>query len=409
MKLIQYLNDLLWGPFGSVIILSGGIYLLARLKFFYILHPAKTAKTVSQSGGLTAMLSALGGSIGVGNIVGVGVALSLGGAGAVFWMWVCALITAVLKYSEIYLSVKYKKRENGGPMYYLQLCNIPFLSEIFCLLCIASSFGIGCSVQSNAASLAASELSVSSGFVGFVLALFCLITFLGGGNGLQKVCKILVPVMSILYICGCIAIIILNIGLVPNMLFGIFKSAFNFKSAFGGIGASLFMRGLKQGMSKGIFSAESGMGSSAIMYSFGKTTKAEKQGVWGIFEVFIDTVVMCSISAFAILVSDKENIFTAFTSSFGKIGGYFTFLSVLCFAYTSICCWNFYGASCVRFLLKRKWALFLYNALFVLCIYVGAVANTEGVWFVSDLCNAFMLFLNFFGILKLSDRIRSPL
>lgn len=409
MKLIQYLNDLLWGPFGSVIILSGGIYLLAKLKFFYILHPSKTAKSISQSGGLTAMLSALGGSIGVGNIVGVGVALSLGGAGAVFWMWVCALITAVLKYAEIFLSVKYKKGEGGGPMYYLKLCNVPLLSEIFCVLCIASSFGIGCSVQSNAVALAAQELSISDKSVGIILAFFCFITFIGGGKRLQNVCKVLVPVMGILYVCGCVAIVILNIGHIPDMISDIFKSAFTFKSTLGGVGASLFISGLKQGMSKGIFSAESGMGSSAIMYSLGNTDKAENQGVWGIFEVFIDTIVMCTLTAFVILLSGKENVFTAFGYSFGRLGGYFTLISLFCFAYASICCWNFYGISCMRFLSKRKWALFLYNALFLLSIYVGAVAETYGIWLVSDLCNAFMLFLNFFGILKLSDRIRSPL
>lgn len=410
MRFLEYVNNLLWGPLGSLFILGGGIYLLIKLKFFYILHPVKTLKSASVGGGgVSAMLSALGGSIGVGNIVGVGVALSLGGAGAVFWMWVCALITAVLKYAEIYLAVKHKGRANGGPMYYLRLLKIPFLPEIFCALCIISSFGIGCTVQSNAVALAATPLGISDVSVGLVLAFFCFVTFIGGGKRLQKVCEFLVPVMSILYIGCCIVIIALKVKHFPSMLTNIIKSAFNFKSALGGVGASLFLRGLKEGMSKGIFSAESGMGSSSIMYSFNCNEKPEKQGVWGVMEVFIDTIVMCSLSAFVLLLSDKENIFSAFGSFFGKLGGYFTFLSLFCFAYTSICCWNFYGASCIAALSKRKWALLIYNALFSLCIYIGAVASTGGVWLISDLCNALMLFVNFYGIIALSRRIRSPL
>lgn len=410
MQFSEYVNSLLWGPLGSVIILGGGIYLLIKLDFFYIVHPLKTFKTaLSGGGGVSAMLAALGGSIGVGNIVGVGVAVSAGGAGAVFWMWVCALLTAVLKYAEIWLSVKFKDGTCGGPMYYLRLCKIPFLPEIFSVLCVISSFGIGCAVQSNAVALSAKHLGISDISVGLVLAFFCFITFIGGGKRLKKICNFLVPVMSVLYIAASVVIIALNFKGIPNMFSDIFKSAFNFKSALGGIGASIFMRGLKEGMSKGIFSAESGMGSSSIMYSFECREKPEKQGVWGVTEVFIDTIVMCSISAFVLLLTGKENIFSAFGSYFGSYGGYFTLVSLFCFAYTSICCWNFYGISCIKTLSKRKWALFIYNALFSLCIYAGAAANTDGVWLISDICNALMLFVNFYGIIALSRRIRSPL
>ncbi len=407
LQFLEYINSLLWGPFGAFVILGGAVYMLMKLKIFYIIHPIKTFK--SASGGATAMLSALGGSIGVGNIVGVGVALSLGGAGAVFWMWVCAIITAVLKYAEIYLSVKYAKHGVGGPMYYLRLCKISYLPEIFCALCIISSFGIGCTVQSNAVALSAKHLGISDASVGIVLAFLCLITFSGGGKRLQKVCNLLVPLMSILYIGFCVLIIALKIKQFPHMISDIIKSAFDFKSALGGIGASLFVRGLKEGMSKGIFSAESGMGSSAIMYSFNCPKKPENQGVWGILEVFIDTVVMCSLTAFALLLTNSDNVFSAFSLYFGKFGGLFTFISLFCFAYTSICCWNFYASSCIGVLAKRKWALFVYNALFSISIYIGAISSTSGVWLLSDLCNAIMLFVNFYGMLKLSSRIKSPL
>ncbi len=408
MKLLEYFNAIAWGPFGCGLLLLGGVYLLIKLKGFYLLHPIKTVKALS-SGGMLAMLSALGGSIGVGNIVGVGVALSLGGAGAVFWMWVCALITAVLKYAEIYLSVKYKESGKGGPMFYLGLCKATHLPEAFALLCVLSSFGIGCLVQSNAVSMCGAELSVSSKTLGAALAAVCLITFLGGGKGLQRICGVLVPIMSIVYIAACAVIIGTNVKLIPNTLSQILNSAFSIKSAVGGVGASLLVRGLREGMSKGIFSAESGMGSSAITYAFGDASDPAKQGVWGIVEVFIDTVVMCTLSAFVLLLSNKETVFSAFAESFGKAGGYFTLLSLFCFAYTSICCWNFYSTSCIRFLTKRNGALYIYNALFVICIYLGAVMDTHGVWLISDACNALMLYLNFYGIIRLSDKIRSPL
>ena len=409
MRFFEYVSALLWGPLGSSVILCGALYLLFKLKAFYILHPIKTLKAASRGGGISAMLTALGGSIGVGNIVGVGVALSAGGAGAVFWMWVCALITAVLKYAEIYLAVRHRLKSGGGPMRYLRALGTPYLAQIFCVLCIVSSFGIGCSVQSNAVGMSASHLGFSKASVGLLLTFFCFITFMGGGKRLQKVCNILVPIMSVLYILGCTVIISLNITRLSEVMKCIVTSAFSFKSAFGGIGASLFMRGLREGMSKGIFSAESGMGSSSIAYALSESDSPEKQGVWGVLEVFLDTVVMCSLSALVLLLSDTESVFSAFGAYFGDIGVYFTLIALFCFAYTSICCWSFYGTSCMRSMTNRKWAPYIYNALFSICIFVGAVSDTGSVWAISDLCNALMLFVNFFGMLKLSSHLRSPI
>lgn len=408
MEFIKTLNNILWGPASAFVILSGALFLLFKLKFFYLLHPLKCLG-IFKKGGFLSMVSALGGSIGVGNIVGVGVALSLGGAGAVFWMWICALFTAVLKYCEIYLAVKYKNANNGGAMYYLKLCKIPFLPQLFCILCIISSFGIGCAVQSNALAKASETTNLSPSLSGIVLSILCAATFYGGGKLLQKVSKYLVPIMSLLYIAGALFVVVLKADYLSEVFSDIFRDAFSFKSASGGIGASLFVSGIKEGMSKGIFSAESGMGSSALMYSFDNNETPENQGLWGIIEVFADTIVMCTLSALVILLTKENDVFSAYASVFGDKSNIFVLISMFCFAYTSICCWNFYANTCISFLTKRKTASFIFNAVFAVTIYIGATSELYTVWALSDLSNALMLFLNFFGLVYLNSHVKSPL
>lgn len=406
---MNLIENILWGPIGCIVIIAVAIGLLIKTDFFYIRHPIKTLMK-NKSGNAVNMLSALGGSIGVGNIAGVALAVKLGGAGVVFWMWIFAFITMILKYAEIVIAVKYKHSGFGGAMFYLQNCKAgKLLSPLFCLFCIVSSFGIGCAVQSNACASAAGSAGISPLSCGIALAVFSSISVFGGGKRLQSISKYLVPAMSIIYIVASLTVIISNYANMPSVFAGIFKEAFSFKS----IGGGLCFAAVKEGMSKGIFSSESGMGSSAIMYAYENDASPEDQGIYGIVEVFIDTVIMCTLTAFVILSTGVDTsgdiVYSAFASVFGTKSSYFIAFSLFCFSYTSICAWNFYGKCSLSFLTKSKAAMFIYNAAFIAVIIIGALSNLEPVWQFADICNALMLFVNIYAIVSLKKDISDPL
>ncbi len=415
MNILHFINGILWGPASSFLILIISVSMCVYCRGFYILHPLKTVSKLKKSkGALTDMLTALGGSIGVGNITGVALAVKAGGAGAVFWMWICALFTMMLKFSEIVISVKTADSSGGGAMKYLKLCRFgKILSPAFCLCCIAASFGIGCTAQSNSAASAATGINIHPAIIGALLAALCALTVFGGKSNLKSVLSRLVPVMSIFYIVGALIVISANFARLPSVFREIIKGAFNIKSVSGGIAGSAFISAIRQGMSKGIFSSEAGMGSSSLIYSSDGAKDAVVQGVSGIVEVFVDTVVMCTLTALAVLSSGVELSCSAspaadaFASVFGDKSRYFLLISLFLFAYTSICCWNFYGKCCAKYLFKTKAAAYLYDAVFVIFIFIGSIVRLEAVWELSDIFNAFMLYINIFALISLFPLVKS--
>ena len=412
MDILNSINKILWGPFSLGVILVCALFICFKCGFFHLCHPIKTFKALRSDSGnndsLKNMLTALGGSIGVGNITGVSVAIAHGGPGAVFWMWICAIIGMMLKYAEIFLGVYFKENGVGGAMYYLRKCKLGKLAAvIFSVSCIASSFGIGCAVQSNAVAESGKKLGVSPLLIGLMLGIICLFAVFGSAKRLIRISAAVVPIMSITYTIGALIIAILNIKSIPSVFSSIFLNAFGYDSLTGGITGTAVAAAVRHGISKGVFSSECGMGSSAMSYCVENNNDAHKQGVWGMLEVAIDTLVMCTLSAVAIL--SYQNITTvtgAFESAYGKSAVYFIGISLFFFAFTSICSWNFYGKTALSYLTKSKTALLLYNAVFVMIIVFGAIWNIEMLWEISDIFNFLMLSVNIYGLVYFSNLIK---
>lgn len=435
------LNSFAWGPLMLLLLVGTGIYLTIKVNWLQVTHFGRILKNTvgtlfkkqdSKDHGANispfqAVTTALAGTVGTGNISGVTGAIFTGGAGAVFWMWVAAFFGMITKYAEILLAMKYRiKDENGvyhgGPMYYIENGigkNWKWLAVIFCLLGGFASFGIGNIAQSSEISGALTDLFKLPPLAsGILIAVVVALVTLGGIKRIGKVTSLLVPFMSIFYIVAGIILILMRITHIPAVFGQIFAGAFSFKSVGGGLFGYTIMMAMKQGFARGVFSNEAGLGSAPIAHAASSTEEPCEQAIWGVFEVFIDTIVICSITAFAVLLSgilDAEGGLSAYASKGaaaaaafntilpGTLGGKIIELSLLFFALSTILSWAYYGENCWGYLTKNnKTFILIYKIIFALVCIVGAMGSGTLMWDIADTLNGLMAIPNLIALLMLS-------
>ncbi len=449
MGLIKSINDavssVVWGFPMLMLIIGTGIYFSCRLGFFqltrfgYVLKStifsvfknkgtikSKDKKAISQ---FQAMSTALAATIGTGNIAGVATALSVGGPGAVFWMWVSAFFGMMTSFSENVLGVYFRKKNKdgewaGGAMYYISegfrgrklagKLGKP-LSVLFAVFCIFASFGIGNMSQVNAIAVSLeNSFGIKPAFVGIAMALIIGFILLGGVKRIGSVAEKIVPFMAIIYILLTLSVVVINIDKIPAVFSSVFKGAFGISAVGGGIGGVLVKNAVTMGFKRGVFSNEAGLGSGVIVNSVSDVDEPVQQGMWGIFEVFFDTIVVCTLTAFTVLstgvleTSTAEGsalVSEAFAGVFGSMAGMILSVSITLFAFTTILGWSFYGTKCTEYLFGKK-STVVYKLIFAFFIVVGAVMNLSLVWEISDTLNALMAIPNLVGILVLSGSVK---
>lgn len=446
------INNVVWGIPMLILIIGTGIYLTAGMKFFQITrirhwmnetflaifkkkhvtaHTGKDEQSISQ---FQALSTALAATIGVGNIAGVAGAIITGGAGAVFWMWLSALFGMMTNYSENVLGIYYRRKNakdewSGGAMYYLQdglkgkkmigALAKP-LAVLFSLFCVFASFGIGNMTQVHEiASSLQDTFSIPPLATGIIIAVIAALVILGGIKAIGNVAEKIVPFMACVYILGTIIVLILNITSVPAVLSAIFTNAFGLRPIAGATVGVMIKQAMTMGFKRGVFSNEAGLGSSVMVHSASNVKEPVIQGMWGIFEVFFDTIIVCTLTAFTILSSGLINLDTgepitsstgaslvseALTQGFGSLAGGFVAIAISLFAFTTVLGWSFYGTKSCEYLFGTK-ATIVYKIIFVACIVFGATMSFDLAWAIADTLNALMAIPNLIGVLCLSGTV----
>ena len=454
------INNFAWEKLGLVLLIGAGIILTICTKFFQVSHikewwmrtiggmfsrKSKVRKnkehgSVSQ---FQALCTALAATIGTGNIAGVASAICIGGPGAVFWMWIAAFFGMMTNFSENILGIYYRRKNkegewSGGPMYYLRdglggykHCKWVgrVLAALFSVFAVLASFGIGNMGQINKivinldnAFLSNVDLGYAFGdvkwtsiIIGGVLMVLGGLIILGGLKRIASFAEKVVPFMAVAYIIGCLVVICVHITAVGEMFAAIFKFAFTVPAVIGG-GAGIAIKTMVQGFKRGVFSNEAGLGSSVMVHSASNVREPVKQGMWGIFEVFADTFVVCTMTALVVLSSGKIDLNTgavniaeggdatlvadAFSNVFGPGGGIFVSIAILLFAFTTVVGWSHYGSKAFEYLFGVRAAKF-YKVFFVLMIISGAMMTSSLAWDISDTFNALMMIPNLIGVLSM--------
>ena len=430
MILLKTLSDIGVGVMLPAFILFSGIYLTNYLGGFYLLHPIRTLglmlsrKGAGKSSPFRALSVSLAGTLGVGNIVGVAVAIVLGGAGAIFWMWISAFFSMILKYSEIVLAMRYKhqeKNENtGGPMFYMRdgmggRLGKTF-SVIFSFLGLFSAFSMGNMVQMNAASGAmASAFSVPTWRFGGISAVCCAFLLFGGFHGISRVTSFLIPVISAVYLLMSVRVVLLEWERIPSILLMIVEDAFSLSSASGGIAGFFLTGAIRQGVAKGSFSHEAGCGTAPMAHAGADTKIPAKQGVLGLFEVFFDTILLCTLTGFLILLASDGELVTdngmhlviySFARYYGKYAAYFISISIVLFAFATVICWGYYGKVCLAYLTCSEKVGKCYDLAYSATVVLAAVMSESAVWELSDLTVALMTAINLTAVLWLKKEVK---
>ncbi len=375
-----------------------------------------------------AVTTALAGTIGTGSIAGVATALVSGGPGAIFWMWISALLGMVTKYAEIVLSLKFREKKEdgawaGGPMYYISKgLKSPWLAIVFAVFAMIACIGTGNATQSNAISgVMKSSLNVAPWITGAVLTVLVALVILGGVKRIASVNEKIVPSMAIFFILICLVALGINIVNVPRAFALIFTEAFNFKSVVGGVAGYGIFSAMRFGVGRGVFTNEAGLGSAPIAHAASSTKDPVKQGLWGMFEVFVTTIIICSMTALVVLTSDTYfDIYSvvnknpalngaslssaAFNEAIPYVGQYGVAIATIFFSLSTILGWAYYGEICVGYVFSkhRKIAVIIYKIVYVAFVFVGAVADIGVVWLVADCFNALMALPNLIALVVLS-------
>lgn len=457
------INDFVWVKIGLILLIGAGILMTVCTRFFQVSHlkhwwvetigsvfkrnsdsTKKTDKTsITQ---FQALCTALAATIGTGNIAGVAAAIVIGGPGAVFWMWLAAFFGMMTNYSENVLGIYYRRRNlsgewSGGAMYYLKDglgskkgCKHvgAVLAVLFSIFAILASFGIGNMGQVNKITLniesaflknvdlgTLAGIPVTSIIIGVALMIIAALIIIGGLQRIAAVAEKLVPFMAILYVVGCLVIFFIHIDMVGAVFASIFKFAFGVKAVAGGAAGVAISQVITQGCKRGVFSNEAGLGSSVMVHSSSNVKEPVKQGMWGIFEVFFDTFIVCTMTAVVVLtsgyvdletgvvaegVNDATLVSQAFGNIFGAVGEMFVAVAMLLFAFTTVLGWSQYGTKAVEYLLGEK-AVKVYKVIFVLMIISGAVMTSSIAWDISDTFNGLMMIPNLIGVAALSPLV----
>lgn len=435
-------NDFIWGVPAMICIIGVGLVLSFRTKFIQIRKfPYAMKVTIGRmfkkkeavDGAMTpfqAVCTALAATVGTGNIAGVAGAIAIGGPGAVFWMWISAILGMCTKFSEVTLAVHFREKNEkgelvGGPMYYIKnglKKHWHWLAYLFSIFGVLTVFGTGNATQVNtittAIDSALENYGIMSGdsaktvnlIIGIILAVLLAMILLGGIKRIGQVTEKLVPFMALLYIVFAIGVIALNIQNIPSVFSLIIEGAFNPASVTGGAVGSFFMS-IKKGVSRGIFSNEAGLGTGSIAHACADTRKPVKQGFFGIFEVFVDTIVICTLTALVILCSEvpinfgsaagAELTISGFTSTYGSWVSIFTAVAMCCFAFSTIVGWGLYGARCIEFLFGSK-VNKPFMLVYSLVAIVGATMDLGLLWSIAETFNGLMAIPNLIAVFLLS-------
>ena len=453
--IVAYLKDIAWGPWMLILLLGTGVYLSARVGFIQFTRFGHAMKNTigklfqKQTAGegevapFQALSTALAATVGTGNIAGVTGAIAVGGPGAVFWMWLSALFGMVTKYAEVVLAVRYRERNAkgdwvGGPMYYIKNGlgeKWNWLAVLFSLLGALAAFGIGNMTQVNTIAgsinncidafggdtLAVSfeafgqVIPVSSIVIGGLVSFVVALVLFGGVKRIGSVTEKMVPVMAAIYIICALCVVFSNIGSVGKVFAMIFQGAFNAEAALGGAFGITLMTTIQKGVGRGVFSNEAGLGSAPIAHAATSETDPVKQGMYGIFEVFMDTIVICTLTALTVLCgvesgvgitwgqsAGTELIAAAFATVFGqKAGALIVAVGIGLFALSTILSWSLYGTRCFEFLTGGKF-VGVFQIVFVFVVVIGATLKLDLVWDIAETLNGFMAIPNLVALLGLS-------
>ena len=446
LEIITNINDLLngfiWGVPAMTCIIGVGLYLAIRTgflqirKFGYALKNTvgrMFQKTEAADGSITpfqAVCTALAATVGTGNIAGVAGAIAIGGPGAVFWMWVSALLGMGTKFAEVTLAVHYRERNDkgdwvGGPMYYIKNGlggKWMWLAYLYAFFGVCAVFGTGNATQVNTITAAVNTALINYGLltpdstagsnliIGIFICIIVALILIGGVKRIGKVTEKLVPVMALLYVVLGVGLSALKAPQVPTVFASIFRGAFQPAAVTGGVVGSFFVS-MQKGVSRGIFSNEAGLGTGSIAHACADTQEPVKQGLFGIFEVFMDTIVICTMTALVVLLSGvtvpygqaagAELTISGFTAVYGNWVSIFTAIAMCCFAFSTIVGWGLYGARCAEFLFGSR-ILLPFNIAYALVSIVGATVNLGLIWGISDTFNGFMTVPNLIAVFLLT-------
>ena len=435
LNIITWLNEnIFWGAPMLALFIGTGVFFSIKLRFFQFnivkifretllsKHEDGEAAQKGQSlSPLQTLTSSLALTIGTGNIIALGTAIALGGAGAVFWMWLSAFLGMATTYAENFLGMRYRKRNadggySGGAFYYIEKALGNFPAKAFALCCVFASIGIGNMTQVNSMSASMQHSFGTPLWLTGAVALVPIgLLVFGGAKTFGRVTEKTIPVISILYILGCLAVIMLFIGDVPATLVRICTEAFGFRAIGGGVAGVGISKAMSWGFRRGIFSNEAGLGSSVTMNSMSSSTDPHKQSLWATLTVFFDTIVICTLTALPILLTGADKAFAnsgemgdmgvnlaslAFADAFGVYAGMFVTVSVVFFAIATVAGWSLFGSICVRYLFGNR-AVKPFLIAFVVFAFVGAVMRLDLVWGLADLMNALMAVPNLLAIVLL--------
>ena len=444
-KINSAVNSFVWGVPAMVCIIGVGLLLSIRTGFIQFRKFGYTFKVTlgrmfhkkeASDGSITpfqAVCTALAATVGTGNIAGVAGAIAIGGPGAVFWMWISALLGMCTKFSEVTLAVHFREKNKqgdwtGGPMYYIKNGLGPkwrWMAVLFALLGVLTVFGTGNATQVNTITSAintallnyhvidASSVSVSSLIIGIIIAVLVALILLGGIKRIGRVAEMLVPFMALLYIILALGVIFLNIDRVPGVFASIFEGAFSPASVTGGVVGSFFLS-MQKGVARGIFSNEAGLGTGSIAHATADTDHPVKQGFFGIFEVFADTIVICTMTALVILCSGvsvnygtdagAELTINGFITTYGNWVSIFTAVALCCFAFSTILGWGLYGTRCIEFLFG-SWINKPFMVVYSLVAVIGATADLGLLWSMAETFNGLMSIPNLIALFLLSGTV----
>lgn len=451
MEINTEINNFVWGPIMLTLLVGTGLFLSIRAGFIQVrfftfmmkqtLGGLFTGKQRTSSENnispFQAVSTALASTIGTGSMVGVATAITVGGPGAIFWMWISAFLGMMTKFSEIVLAVKFRETNDegqyvGGPMYYLTN-GLPIkwlgtiLGILFAFFASVAALGTGNMTQANSISQAFnSVLGVDTKIMGVILAIIVACVVIGGIKSISRVTELVVPFMALFYIVFSLIILITHAGELPVALASIVKAAFSGESVVGGAAGVAVMMAVRMGFARGVFSNEAGLGSAPIAHAASSTKIPVEQGLWGMFEVFVTTMIICTMTALVILTGVDANgqflwssgqydgaalTLKAFEVGLpGNIGSLVMTFALAMFALSTIFGWCYYGEKCIEFLFRKtktgkKIAVIAYRILYVGIVYIGSIGGLKFVWGVSDTLNGCMSMPNLIGILLMSGLI----
>lgn len=433
--MLEFVNSWMLGLLCPILLIIGGMFYSFKLKFFYLTKPKKLLSSFASEKGsgassFRALMLALAGTLGVGNIVGVSAAIYMGGFGAVFWMWVSALCAAVLKYAEITLGMRHRRfdaenKPHGAAMYYVKDCFCSLglkrlggaLAAVFAVFCVINSVTMGSVIQTDAvAGALEGAFRIPRWVTAGAVAILAFVIVKKGSDGISRFTEKLVPLMTLGYIILSVAVIVLRADRLGDAFASIFKSAFSFRAAGSGALGFVFSRSMRYGVMRGLISNEAGCGTAPAAHAVSESKSPARQGVWGMAEVFIDTMLLCTLTALAVIVEYGEAAayggnfimmtLSAYSSALGDFAMYFMSIAVLCFGFATVICWAHYGLESVRYLSERRGARTVFTAVYCLSVFLGAFASAELIWQSADLAVGVMTVINVTVLFLMSGEVK---